>query len=78
MLGDRLNFIYKDMVQLDRIVPELRRLLVHFKSDRLSSELLGDFCNRKGLDDLLQFEVDIVAQQDERTSKSPLDPSKPR
>ena len=78
MLGDRLNFIYKDMVQLERIVPELRPLLVYFKSDRLPGESLGDFCNRKGLDDLLQFEVDFVAQQDERTSKSPLDPSRLR
>ncbi len=69
MLGDRLNFIYKDMVQLDRIVPELRPLLVYFKSDRLLGESLGDFCNRKGSDDLLQFEVDIVAQQDERNDK---------
>ena len=71
MLGDRLNFIYKDMVQLDRIVLELRPLLVYFKFDRFSSESLGDFCNRKGLDDLLQFELDFPAQQDERNVKEP-------
>ncbi len=52
LLGNRLNFIYKDLVPLDEIVPTLVPLLTYFKQDRLAGESFGDFCHRKGLEDL--------------------------
>jgi sulfite reductase (ferredoxin) len=55
MRGDRLNFIYKDMVPLDKLVDELLPLLAYFKSQRQPSESLGDFCSRKGSDVLRRF-----------------------
>ena len=53
LLGDRLNFIYKDMVPAAEVVPTIVPLLVYFKEARDNGESLGDFCHRKGLDDLL-------------------------
>jgi sulfite reductase (ferredoxin) len=55
MRGDRLNFIYKDMVPLENIVDELLPLLAHYKCERKPDESLGDFCDRKSIDDLKQF-----------------------
>jgi sulfite reductase (ferredoxin) len=55
MRGDRLNFIYKDMVPLESIVDELLPLLVYYKRERKPDESLGDFCDRKSVDDLKQF-----------------------
>jgi len=52
MRGDRLNFIYKDMVPLENIVDELLPLLAHYKRERKSYESLGDFCDRKSINDL--------------------------
>jgi len=55
MRGDRLNFIYKDMVPLENIVDELLPLLAYYKRERKPDESLGDFCHRKSIDDLKQF-----------------------
>jgi sulfite reductase (ferredoxin) len=55
MRGDRLNFIYKDMVPLENIVDELLPLLAHYKCERKPDESLGDFCDRKSIDALKQF-----------------------
>lgn len=52
LLGDRLNFIYKDLVPLAEIVPTLVPLLVYFKQARTAGETFGDFCHRRGLADL--------------------------
>ena len=52
LLGDRLNFIYKDMVPAAEVVPTLLPLFVYFKSTRASGETFGDFCHRRGPDDL--------------------------
>lgn len=52
LLGNRLNFIYRDLVPLEEIVPTLAPLLTYFKQDRLAGESFGDFCHRKGLEDL--------------------------
>ncbi len=52
LLGNRLNFIYRDLVPLEQIVPILVPLLTYFKQDRLAGESFGDFCHRKGLEDL--------------------------
>jgi sulfite reductase (ferredoxin) len=62
LLGDRLNFIFKDMVPADEVVPSLVPLLVYFKQDRQPSETLGDFCDRKGHDDLVAWTQQYAAQ----------------
>jgi sulfite reductase (ferredoxin) len=50
--GDRLNWIYQDMVPADEVVSVLRPVLVRFASEKLPDESLGDFCNRLGRDAL--------------------------
>lgn len=55
LLGDRLNFIYKDMVPAEDVVATLVPVLAHFKHARQEGETLGDFCHRKGVADLLAF-----------------------
>jgi sulfite reductase (ferredoxin) len=55
LLGDRLNFIYKDMVPSEEVVPTLVPVLTYFKQDRQPGETLGDFCHRKGAADLLAW-----------------------
>jgi len=62
LLGDRLNFIYKDMVPAAEIVPSIVPVLVYFKQSREQGETLGDFCHRKGLDDLLAWTEQYTAQ----------------
>jgi sulfite reductase (ferredoxin) len=52
LLGDRLNFIYRDMVPAGDVVPTLVPLFTYFKSARENGETFGDFCLRKGADDL--------------------------
>jgi sulfite reductase (ferredoxin) len=65
LLGDRLNFVYKDLVPEEQVVPTLVPVLVYFKQDRLPGETFGDFCARKGADDLLawttSYEADTVS-----------------
>lgn len=51
--GDRLNFRYKDLVPEDRVAAELAPLFAYFKESRIEGETFGDFCARKGLEDLL-------------------------
>ncbi len=58
LLGNRLNVIYKDMVPLREVVKELAPLLVYFKADRDPGESLGDFCHRKGVEELLRFDAE--------------------
>jgi sulfite reductase (ferredoxin) len=50
--GDRLNFIYKDLVPTAEVVPTLAPLLRYFKDSRQKGESFGDFCHRKGKDNL--------------------------
>lgn len=52
VLGDRLNFIFDDLVPTDQIVPRLVPVFRYFKEARLSGESFGDFCHRVGKDDL--------------------------
>ncbi|WP_417746299.1 NADPH-dependent assimilatory sulfite reductase hemoprotein subunit [Rosistilla oblonga] len=56
LLGTRMNKVYKDQVPMNRIVNELRPVLVHFKQHRTAGESLGDFCNRVGVEALLQLD----------------------
>jgi len=46
--GNRLNFLYKDLVPFDDIVPTLAPLLRWFQSERQKGESFGDFCHRQG------------------------------
>ena len=52
LLGNRLNSIYKDMVPRDQIVSTLTPLFAYFKAGREPGETFGDFCHRKGNEDL--------------------------
>ncbi len=61
LLGDRLNFIYKDMVPAADIVPTIVPLLVYFKQAQQNGESLGDFCHRKGCEDLLAWTEQYTA-----------------
>ena len=51
--GDRLNFIYKDKVPTADVVPTLVSVFQYFKDAREEGEAFGDFCHRKGTEDLL-------------------------
>jgi sulfite reductase (ferredoxin) len=62
LLGDRLNFNFRDMVPADEVVPTLVPLLAYFKQERTAGETLGDFCHRKGRDDLLAWTDAYAAQ----------------
>ncbi len=42
----RLNWLYKDSVKNEDIVPELRTLLVRYVAERGTGERFGDFCER--------------------------------
>ncbi|HVT26895.1 MAG TPA: NADPH-dependent assimilatory sulfite reductase hemoprotein subunit [Lacipirellulaceae bacterium] len=52
VLGDRLNFIYEDLVPTDQVVPTLVPALRYFKEARQNGETFGDFCHRVGKDEL--------------------------
>ncbi|MEQ8787549.1 MAG: NADPH-dependent assimilatory sulfite reductase hemoprotein subunit [Pirellulaceae bacterium] len=52
LLGDRLNTIYKDHVPADEVTAELAAVFAYFKQDRAGGESFGDFCHRKGMDDI--------------------------
>lgn len=54
LLGNRLSYIYKDMVPADEVVPELVKVLIVFKEQRSEGESLGDFCDRLGQEKLLE------------------------
>ncbi|HZZ28167.1 MAG TPA: NADPH-dependent assimilatory sulfite reductase hemoprotein subunit [Pirellulales bacterium] len=62
LLGDRMNFIYKDLVSAEEVVPTLVPLFVYFKHDRQPEETFGDFCHRKGADDLRAWTDQYTAQ----------------
>jgi len=48
VLGHRLNFLLRDLVHRDDIVPLLRPVLVAFKDERTPGETFGDYCQRVG------------------------------
>lgn len=52
LLGNRLNYIYKDMVPEEEVVSTLVPVLAYYKQARAEGESLGDFCFRKGQADL--------------------------
>jgi len=52
-LGTRLAFNFQDLVPYAEIIPTLVPVLAYFRDERLQDESFGDFCNRKGRDDLV-------------------------
>lgn len=56
VLGDRLNFIYKDLVPTDEVVPTLVPVLRYFKENRQEGESFGDFCYRIGVETLCNIQ----------------------
>ncbi|HEY2882649.1 MAG TPA: NADPH-dependent assimilatory sulfite reductase hemoprotein subunit [Pirellulales bacterium] len=62
LLGDRLNFIYKDLVPAEEVVSTLVPLFIYFKHARLEGETFGDFCHRLGADELRQWTDQYTAQ----------------
>ncbi len=50
--GTRLAFIYKDLITLEGIIPALVPVLEYYKSERNVGETFGDFCFRKGVEEL--------------------------
>jgi len=51
-IGNRLNAIYQDQVPAAEIASTLAGLFDYFKQDRNGNESFGDFCHRKGIEDL--------------------------
>ena len=50
--GDRLNWIYKDLVPEDEVVSTLTPVFCKFRDERLAGESFGDFCDRVGKESL--------------------------
>ena len=55
LIGNRLNFIHKDMVPSEEVVPTLASLFSFYKEAREEGESFGDFCNRQGNEALLAW-----------------------
>lgn len=55
VLGSRVGFVYADLVPLEEIATRVSPLLGYFRTDRLDGESFGDFCHRKGLEDLQAY-----------------------
>ena len=51
-LGNRLAYIYKDMVPDDQVAAEMVGIFAAFKANREGNESLGDFCARVGGEEL--------------------------
>jgi len=62
LLGNRLNCVYKDIVPAEEVVSTLVPVFTYFKQGRQPGETFGDFCHRKGVDDLLAWTDRFVAQ----------------
>ncbi len=60
VLGDRLNFIYKDLVPTAEVVPTLAPVLRYFKESRETGESFGDFCHRVGKEELLAHCAEVA------------------
>lgn len=52
LLGNRLSYIYKDLVPHERVADEIIAIFAAFKANRLANETLGGFCDRVGRDRL--------------------------
>jgi sulfite reductase (ferredoxin) len=70
LIGDRLNFLYKDLIATDDVVPTLVPVLAFFKQDRQPGETLGDFCHRRGAAELLAFSERFAAVNGDANGQS--------
>ncbi|MCA9156090.1 MAG: NADPH-dependent assimilatory sulfite reductase hemoprotein subunit, partial [Planctomycetales bacterium] len=61
LLGNRLNFIYQDLVPEEEVVSTLVPLFTFFKQHRENGETFGDFCHRQGRDRLLAWADEFTA-----------------
>ncbi|QDV58245.1 NADPH-dependent assimilatory sulfite reductase hemoprotein subunit [Rosistilla oblonga] len=52
LLGNRLNFIFRDLVPTEEVPSTLVSVFTAYKNYRQESETLGDFCARVGKDEL--------------------------
>ncbi len=68
LLGDRLNFMIRDLVPLAELVPTLRPLLEHFKAERQAGESFGEYCHRLGVEKLTAY-LPPVADKPAKTSE---------
>jgi sulfite reductase (ferredoxin) len=55
LLGDRLNFMLKDLVPFAELIPTLRPLLEHFEQEREKGESFGEYCHRLGAEKLTAY-----------------------
>lgn len=55
LLGDRLSFLYKDMIPEEEVAATLAPVFLFFKQARESGETLGDFCLRMGAEAIAAF-----------------------
>lgn len=62
LVGNRLNFVFRDLVPGEELVQTLAPLFAYFKSERNEGESFGDFCDRKGADDLIRWTDQYAAQ----------------
>lgn len=62
LLGDRLNFIYKDLVPEEEVVSTLVPVFTYFKQARNGNETFGEFCERMGVETLRNWCEAYVAQ----------------
>jgi sulfite reductase (ferredoxin) len=60
--GDRLNFVHRDMISDEQVVPLITALLEFFRTDRQSGESFGDFCFRMGNEPLLERTQGVVEE----------------
>jgi sulfite reductase (ferredoxin) len=61
LLGDRLNTQYKDVVPFEDLAREITAVLACYKAERHAAETLGDFCHRKGVDDVRSWADEWLA-----------------
>lgn len=61
LLGNRLATIYKQMVPASEILEELTQLFTIYKRQRSPSESFGDFCNRVGIEYLLNAVSEVFS-----------------
>ena len=52
-LGNRMAYVYKDLVPDDIVIDEIVGILAAFKANSKDGESLGDFCDRVGQEDLV-------------------------
>lgn len=55
LLGNRLAFLYKDLVPDTEVVAEIVKVMTLFRDQRTDGETFGDFCHRMGKEKLLEL-----------------------